>query len=298
MTTLVVDGSNITMRAIYASQGKGVGLSANVAGIDVDTAGLLLAINLLSKYVRQVNPDRLAVCFDSGTSEFRLRVDPNYKSARLSKSAEAMDTFDLFRQFLTLSNITNLSIPGVEADDLVAGYVYKASMLGSTVILSGDKDFLQLLTANGNAAPISQIRPGLTPETWTANTVIDKMGVTPKQLAKVMALTGDKTDGIPGVPRVGEKTAIKILKEYDWNLDAVGGHKLVAAHMDRVRTNSELVDLSKGPWADLQDFLHLDEFTPLYSEALIEWLGRFDMASVAGRVLSGTLWGTQTLFPA
>lgn len=297
MTDLIVDGSNITMRAIKASQGFGKGLSAKVDDEDVTTSGLLVAINLLSKYIRQVNPSRVAICFDSGSSDYRMSIDANYKRDRSVKDSAVMDTFDLFREFLTVSEIHHVAIPGVEADDIVTGYVYLDLRWRSSdmVILSGDKDFLQLLSANGGSNTVTQLRPGVNPEMWTASTVLAKMGVTPQNLAKVMALTGDKVDGVPGLPRVGEKTAVKILTEFDWNLNASFAHKLVAGHEKRVMRNFDLVNLKNGPWTDIYDDLELPEFEPSYGDGVIEWLNRFDMLSVLGRVKSKTLWTTGTL---
>lgn len=295
MTTLVIDANNILVRSMKATEGR-VSLSSH----GVPTAALLVFINTLSRYIREIEPDRVAACWDGGRSTYRLSIDPDYKAAR-SERTEEPDTgaFALAKEFLSLANIHHVERPGVEADDLIAGYWRMRSEVDPFFILSGDKDFLQLLDDN-----TFQIRPGgihASPETerWDAARVREAMGCTPEQIPLVMALTGDSGDGVLGVPGFGTKTAVKALVAHEWSLgrllmtaDPKWAPK-VAGRQDQVVKAKRLVDLREpGP-----DILLPPPplFEPTYPDktmfsALLHFLTKYELASVETRVINGTLW--------
>src|SRR5690606_6422668 len=147
-----------------------------------------------------------------------------YKSERpehVERDKEERVAANLASEFLTLAGIHHLKMEGVEADDLVAAYWRQARAMGPerVVILSGDKDFLQLVERG--VPETVQIRPGVSPEVWTMAEVVAKFGCIPSDLPKVMALSGDKSDGVPGLRGVGTKTAVKMLAANDWDLAKV-----------------------------------------------------------------------------
>lgn len=292
--TLVVDGTNIVMRSIKAGERVSGGLSVSLDDhTEVNTSGVFLFINTLAKYVKQEQPDRMVICFDGGRSTYRLEIYPDYKSNRTGRLDEQESfTFTLVKEFLTLNGIHHVEYPGVEADDLVAAYSrVRANEDDEVVILSGDKDFLQLVSPR-----VTQIRPGVKPERWGVEEVKVKFGCFPEDLSKVMALTGDTLDGVPGIPGFGDKTAVKFLSKYEWDLEkllAAAEPKLVGQE-DDVRRNLALVELHPISDGEFEDgFIPEFENDPVklatYPD-LVAWFEKYQMGSLVSRLDAGVLW--------
>lgn len=293
--TLVVDGSNILMRSIKAAEGR-MHLSVDHEGIEVNTGPLLLFVNLISKYVRQVRPDRAVVCWDGGRSSRRTAIYADYKAARNDAGEERdLTPFAMAKEFLSLAGFHLMEMPGEEADDLVAAYWHRRTAEHPVTIVSGDKDFLQLL------GPLAdQIRPGgsgATPESerWTHDRVVEEMGCRPEHIPSLMALTGDSGDGVPGIPGFGAKTACKFLAKYDWSLSALlaAGEARLDGQEEAVLRNYALVDLrTPVPGVEVDD---LPDFTPTAPSSLLyddlgRWLDSLGMQSVRDRLATHTLW--------
>lgn len=297
MKTLAIDGNNILVRGIKAAEGR-LHLSAEVEGEEVNTAPLLIFVNAISRYIRDERPDRVVVCWDGGRSSHRLAIYEDYKGARPEPTdpAEHRDhtPFVLAKEFLTLAGIHHIEVSNVEADDLVAAYWHRHQLmsdLSTFVIVSGDKDFLQLLDPG-----TVQIRPGTGDnETWDAERTAEKMGCRPEHIPAVMALTGDSGDGVPGIPGFGVKTACKFLAKYDWDLDALlaAGEAKLDSREDEVRRNLALVDLRtpipgiEVPEAPVFDPTNTSSI--LYQE-LLDWLSRYRMDSIQDRLADNSLW--------
>lgn len=294
---MVVDGNNLLIRAVKAMERSTSHLSVD----DVPTGPLLLFINQLSRHVQAVNPDRLVVCWDGGRSQYRMSVYEDYKSQRRARDPDSPEgySFALSKEFLTLAGLHHVIIEGVEADDLVAHYWREKTNDQRVFILSGDKDFLQLLDGW-----TEQIRPG-SDENWTANRVRTEMGCKPEHLPLVMALTGDAGDGVPGIPGFGLKTACKALAAHEWDLERLLAsddrrwvRKLDGTMPEAVRRNLLLVDLRSTPPFDVHiDLPEAPQFAPttqasvLWSE-LSGFLDRWRMATVKDRLIAGTLWSS------
>jgi 5'-3' exonuclease len=263
-------------------------------------------INILAKYVRQERPDRLVLCWDGGRSHFRRQLFAGYKSERHTKDENAVEEehsiFDLTKEFLSLAGIHHVMLPGVEADDLVAYYWRTRDPQGAFVILSGDKDFLQLLDDG-----TEQIRPGVRPERWSAIDVLATMNCWPHDLPKAMALSGDASDGVPGVVGFGIKTAVRTLAIYGWNLNSLvvaaqmGDRKPaclkhVAADPEVVWRNFALINLREVHSSDDDPQLPSPPpFVPTSPESiawgsLLDWLNQWQMESVKQRLLQASLW--------
>lgn len=294
--TLVIDGNNLAMRSIKAAEHR-LHLSVEIDGEEVNTGPLLLFANLVSKYVRQEGPDRVVVCWDGGRSAHRVGIYEHYKAARNERSEGEdegkLTTFGLAKEFLTLSGIHHVEMDGVEADDLVAAYWHRKHNEERLTIVSGDKDFLQLLDGW-----TEQLRPGApTPEQerWTSNRVRSEMGCKPEHIPLVMALTGDAGDGVPGIPGFGTKTAVKFLAKYDWDLQKMldAGEKKLAFQSVAVHRNLRLVDLRTPiEGIEVPEPPRFEPTVPssvLY-EGLLEWLGLFHLDSVTHRLTTNTLW--------
>jgi 5'-3' exonuclease len=159
-TWLVVDGNNLLMRATRAME------RSNLSAHGVPTGPLVAFVNSLTQYVRVVDPARMVVCWDGG-HVYRTRLLATYKQGRRSRGYRyetVGDPFSLAKEFLTLSGIHHVLMPGVEADDLVAYYCQNRDQ-ARVVILSGDKDLLQLLSGDDD---VTQFRLGdKFSERWT-----------------------------------------------------------------------------------------------------------------------------------
>ena len=284
---LLVDGNNILVRSVFAMR------HAPLDADGIPTGALMTYINMLSKYVRQVQPDFMVVCWDGGKSAHRVAIDPLYKVERsIRPDVEEPDRpFAQAKEFLTLAGIHHVERPNVEADDLIAAYWRRKASTDRVFILSGDKDFLQLLDGW-----TEQIRPGAgLEERWTANRVRSDLGCRASDLASVMALTGDASDNVPGIHGFGAKTACKVLAKYDWDLDkAVAIDPKLLGQGDRVRRNYALVNLQAdipgtevGP---LPYFRPTTRISAAYHD-LERYLLRYKLSAAQHRLTSGTLWG-------
>jgi DNA polymerase I len=303
MTTLLVDANNIAMRAVHAMSRSGLTSDRGVA-----TGPLVAFIGTLAHHIREEQPDKVAVCWDGGRSEHRLALDSNYKAHRLSMAPDQEEakesTFALCKEFCTGAGLYHIERPGIEADDLIAQYVHDRPWGETVVILSSDKDFLMLLDdevhANGRtlvAAPVEQVRlssAGTPTDRWTAQRVREEMGCLPGDLSFAMALAGDVSDNVPGVPRFGMKTAIKALKKHDWSFENVLRDDLrVVEHVERARLNLSLVDLRAGldglVLPDLPLFRPTSPGDVLYP-LMLSFLTKYQIKSVQTRLYDGTLW--------
>jgi 5'-3' exonuclease len=287
---LVVDGNNLVMRSVKAAENR-LDLSVD----DIPTGPLHLCINMLSRFVRTVKPDRMVVCWDGGRSTYRTALYPAYKGERREHDPDAPEMFAYaqVKEFLSLSGIHHVQMDGVEADDLVAHYWRIKENHERVVILSGDKDFLQLLDGW-----TEQIRPGNNDDVpWTANRVRTEMGCKPEHVPLVMALTGDQGDGVPGVPGFGTKTAVKFLAKYDWDLERLlsSPEQKIAGWELQIRTALALVDLRDPlPYNAIglpqaPPFRPTDQTSVLWGD-LVDFLNRWQLAQTKDRLQEGTLW--------
>lgn len=298
MTTLLADANNVAMRSIHAMRRTGLTSDSGVI-----TGPLLAFINTLSHHIREEQPDKVAICWDGGRSEYRLALDSGYKAHRLAmpedQEEDKESTFALAKEFCSVAGLFHVERAGLEADDLIADYVGVSSPNENVVILSSDKDFLQLLEDGPGGGAVEQVRLssyGTPTDRWTAQRVRDEMGCDPEDLAYAMALAGDVSDNVPGVPRFGMKTAIKALAKADWNFErVVAEDPRVADHVERVRLNLELVDLRSG--YDVPHLPALPSFAPttvgsVMYPMLLSFLTKYQMKSVQTRLYDGTLWGS------
>lgn len=295
---MLVDGTNIAMRAIHATSKGRAPLSAVVGKETVPTAALLVFLNMLSKYTRHAKPTHLVVCWDSPfSSAFRRRIDPSYKVSRKSKVPGAPDAIDQIKHILELFGIAQAQAHAVEADDLIAGYWHLHRRRDDVLILSGDKDFLQLVGRDGDGSTV-QIRPGSNPEWWSAEVVERSMGCSPEYLPFVMALAGDSSDDVPGLRGVGTKTAVKMMHESGWDFDALmdRGHPKIGGEdeRERVRNNLRLVRLREYLPEDdpMPAMLPAPLFSPTYNNPrLMELLVSLQIESLMEPVRSGVFFG-------
>ncbi|MBM6830198.1 DNA polymerase I [Anaerotignum lactatifermentans] len=205
---MLVDGNSIVNRAFY-----GVPLLTNAEG--QYTNAVYGFFHILLKLMEEDRPDYLAVAFDLHAPTFRHETFAEYKGTRKGMPEELRQQMPLLKEVLRAMNVPIYEKEGFEADDLLGTLSRKAQEMGWTPILvSGDRDLLQLAEENVKVR-IPKTKGGRTEvEDYFAKDVMEKYGVTPTEFIDVKALMGDASDNIPGVPGIGEKTAVKIIQQY------------------------------------------------------------------------------------
>ena len=208
MKIAVLDGNSLMNRAFY-----GIRLLTNRDG--VATNALLGFMNMVFKLREETDAEGIIVCFDRREPTFRhLRYD-GYKATRHPMPEELAQQMPIIRELLDLMQVPRLELAGYEADDLLGTVAaMNAARGGTTVVVTGDRDSLQLVS-DQTAVHICATSGGK-PEVrrYDEARIREDYGVSPKQLIQVKALMGDSSDNIPGVPGVGEKTALALIARY------------------------------------------------------------------------------------
>lgn len=206
---MIIDGHSIMNRAFYA-----IPLLTNKKGIY--TNAVYGFFNMFFKFLDEEKPDYVAVAFDLPKPTFRHLKYSQYKGTRKRMPDELRPQIELLKELLAKMEIKIYELAGFEADDILGTIAKKAEKKGiDSVIISGDRDLLQLATENIKIR-IPKTKSGKTEiEDYLSKDVLDKYGVSPKQFIEVKALMGDTSDNIPGVAGIGEKTAISIIQKYD-----------------------------------------------------------------------------------
>ena len=204
---MLVDGHSIINRAFY-----GVPLLSNAEGIY--TNGVYGFLNILFKLLDEDKPDYIAVAFDLSAPTFRHEAFKEYKGNRKGMPEELKPQVPLLKEVLDAMGIKRLEKEGYEADDILGTAAKRAEEQGmEPIIVSGDRDLLQLATDKIKIRIPKTKKGGTEIEDYFAKDLIEKIGVTLSEYIDVKALMGDSSDNIPGVPEL-EKTAIKIIQEY------------------------------------------------------------------------------------
>ncbi|WP_291579833.1 DNA polymerase I [Clostridium sp. UBA6640] len=221
---LILDGNSLLYRAFYA-------MPALTNSEGIYTNAVYGFTNMLFKMIEDIKPDYIVTAFDRAAPTFRHIEYDEYKAGRKKMPDELGMQFPIVKDLLQKMAINIFEIDGYEADDLIGTLsVFAEGNNIEVYIVTGDKDALQLATDN---VKIVINKKGMTEkEIYDKNRMIEEFGVTPKQFIDVKGLMGDKSDNIPGVPGIGEKTAFKLIKEYGsienllQNLENVSGKKL------------------------------------------------------------------------
>ncbi|WP_243386083.1 DNA polymerase I [Bacillus kexueae] len=221
---VLIDGNSIAYRAFFA-----LPLLNNDKGIH--TNAIYGFTNILTKILEEEKPTHLLVAFDAGKTTFRHETFKEYKGGRQKTPPELSEQFPFIRELLDAYGIARYELENYEADDIIGTLAKKAEQDGFDVkVISGDKDLTQLATEK---VTVAITRKGITEvDDYTPEMIREKYGLSPNQIIDMKGLMGDSSDNIPGVPGVGEKTAIKLLKQFGTveklleSIDEVSGKKL------------------------------------------------------------------------
>ncbi|HEX2944622.1 MAG TPA: DNA polymerase I [Clostridia bacterium] len=240
---MIIDGNSILNRAFYGLQGAQMSASDGL-----HTNAIFGFINILNKYLEEEKPQYLCVAFDLKAPTFRHLQFEGYKATRKGMPPELAEQVPYMKEVLDAMNIKRLEMEGFEADDII-GSVSKCAEAADlqVVVVTGDRDSLQLASESTKILlPIT--RGGRTEtETYNGDGVREHYGVTPLQFIDVKGLMGDKSDNIPGVPGIGEKTALELIKAYGSienvydNLNDIEKKSV----REKLETNRELAFMSK-----------------------------------------------------
>lgn len=289
---MIIDGSSLLHRAFYA-------LPLLTTKDGIYTNGVYGFLTMLYRIQDSHKPDYICVALDKKGPTFRHKEYEEYKSNRQSAPSELAQQFPIIREVLDTMNITYLELDDYEADDIAGTLAKEGEEEGLEVILvTGDKDYLQLAS---DQVQVLLTRRGITEmETFDRAKIVEEYGIEPEQFIDLKGLMGDSSDNIPGVPGIGEKTGLKLVKEFGnidkvyENLDKVRGKRLKenlieyknTAYLSRklseiirnVPLDVELEDLRmKDPdWEKLVSLYEEFEFKSLLNRIPAEYSNRED----------------------
>lgn len=284
---VIIDGNSVANRAFYA-----LPLLSTSAGLH--TNAVLGFTTMLLKVLEEMKPTHIMVAFDAGKIVFRHSAFADYKGGRSKTPPELSEQFPLIRELLDAFSIERFELEGYEADDIIGTLTQRADQNNvKTTIITGDKDMLQLVSEN---ISVALTRKGVSEiEMYTPEEIHGKYGLKPLQIIDLKGLMGDTSDNIPGVPGVGEKTALKLLHEYGTveevlsNVDKVSGKKL----QENLRENVEQAKLSKSLATIKRDTpvemeLEKVDFSGYDPSILVEFFKKMEFKSLIPKIKGAT----------
>ena len=208
---VAIDGNSIMNRAFYGIMNSKLLMTTD----GIYTNAIYGFLTILLKMINDEKPDYLCVAFDLKAPTFRHKKYEDYKGTRKGMPDELRVQMPIIKDVLRAMNITICELEGYEADDIIGTLSKKAEEEGmKTLLLTGDKDYLQLATENVTVR-IPTTKMGNTESTdYTPEVIKEKYGIDPIQFIQIKGLMGDSSDNIPGVPGVGEKIAFSLITKY------------------------------------------------------------------------------------
>lgn len=204
---IIIDGNSLINRAYYAMQ------NPMMTKDGIYTQAIYGFINMLSKIEKEYEPSYIAVAWDLKAPTFRHKEYDEYKAGRRKMPMELAMQIPLMQEILEAKNIMNLSMEGYEADDIIGTLAKESEKKGlKPLIITGDKDALQLTS---DTIQVLITKRGISEfDLYDSEKMMERYGLTPDQFIDLKGLMGDQSDNIPGIPGVGEKTGIELLKTF------------------------------------------------------------------------------------
>ena len=300
-SVFLIDGSNFMFRAFHA-------LPPLTSPTGVPVNALHGFVRMIQALRKEFAPEVFIAVFDHGGPTFRSELFPGYKAQRPPPPEDLVPQIPLIRGATTALGLPAIEVAGVEADDIIATYTVQAQRAGRRVIIvSSDKDLMQLVDEGDDKRPPVLLYDTMKQKLLGPAEVLEKFGVPPTQLGDLLALTGDSSDNIPGVPGIGPKTAATLLGEFGTleallagtaGIKQVKRREVIEANAGNARLSRRLVELvrdvpnlppldglvDKGPDAEVMDTF----FAPLGVKALSGRSARA-VAAAAGKGPEGPL---------
>ena len=282
---ILIDGNYWIFSSYYATAAMG-NYMTNREGIP--TNAVYGFAQTVEKVLRD-NPAYIMVAFDAKGKTFRSDKLEEYKATRKKAPDELIQQFPIVREYLEAHNIVHKELQGYEGDDIIGTVAKMAAAQGCKVsIYTGDKDMLQLVSEN-----ISVFKRNVKTKEYdeiTPTVFYENYQIQPEQMRDFLGLMGDASDNIPGVPGVGEKTALKLLKEYGSIENIIENKDNIKGKLgEKIRDNSKIALLSKEIATIKQDVpmeLNLEELknTKQDYDTLADFFRRYDMQSLLKRM--------------
>ncbi|MEI3345008.1 MAG: DNA polymerase I [Dialister hominis] len=276
----IIDGSSLLYRAFYA-------LPPTMTSPDgVPTNAVYGFLRMLLSLYRELDPAYVAVTFDKDRQTFRMEMYDGYKATRKPAPAELVPQFDLILEVMHVMGVAVYSLSGYEGDDVLGTLSARYEKELPVAIVTGDRDALQLAS---DRTTVYLTQKGISSMSeMTPKAVEEKYGITPSQVIDMKALMGDTADNIPGVPGIGEKTALKLLTQYK-TLDNLYAHvdeikgaqgKKLAAGKDMAYLSYKLAAIKRDvpmetTLEEMAQPVHISEMKELFSRLGINLLSRF-----------------------
>ncbi|CAM3408002.1 5'-3' exonuclease H3TH domain-containing protein [Paenibacillus lupini] len=236
---LIVDGMALLFRAYFAQQ-----YSARRLADGTPTNAIYGFLQYLFDAVNQFQPTHVACCWDMGSKTFRTEMYTNYKANRPEAPEDLIPQFSLVKDIVAALNIPNIGLEGYEADDCIGTVSKQLSQMAHVYILTGDQDMLQLVEERIHVVIMKKGRGNYA--VYDLDFLKEDKGIHPFQVVEMKGLTGDTSDNYPGVNGIGEKTALKLLQEFESidgilsNLDGIS--KSIKA---KIEADLEMLHLSR-----------------------------------------------------
>ena len=244
---LLIDGNSMANRAFYATMGR---MMKTPTGIS--TNAVYGFFQIMFKTIEEENPDKIIVAFDISSSEKRTKVFSEYKAGRHKTPEDLTMQFPIIKELLRMMNIPIVQKDGIEADDILGAIAKKEGKKGNKIIiLTGDRDYFQLVDMNVNIRYPKTIMGKTEYIIYDNYKVNEEYGLTPEKLIEVKALMGDASDNIPGVKGIGEKTALKLIIQFE-NLEKIyeyiensDGKEIAKATLNKLIQDKEMAYISR-----------------------------------------------------
>ena len=237
---VIIDGNSLINRAYYAMQ------RPMITKEGIYTQGIYGFLNMLGKIMDDYDPDYITVAWDRKAPTFRHEQYSEYKAGRKKMPPELAMEMPLMKDILNAMKIDNLEIDGFEADDIIGTVARIGEEEGlEPLIITGDKDALQLAT---NKTHVLITKRGISEfDLYDREKMIERYELTPEQFIDLKGLMGDQSDNIPGIPGVGEKTGIKLLKEFGSVADLLANTDKIKNEKLRIKVeeNAQLAAMSR-----------------------------------------------------
>lgn len=277
---VIIDGSSLLYRAFYA-------LPPTMTSPEgVPTNAIYGFLRMLLGLYRDLNPEYMAVTFDKDRHTFRTDMYEGYKATRKPAPQELVPQFDLIRDVLSTMGVAVYSLDGYEGDDILGTLSLRYEKELPVNIVTGDRDALQL---SSERTTVLLTQKGITQmAAMTPEAIQEKYHITPSQVIDMKALMGDTADNIPGVPGIGEKTALKLLTQYE-TLDNLYAHveeikgaqgKKLSANKDMAYLSYDLAKIKRDipletTLEEMKQPVHIEEMKELFQKLGINLLSDF-----------------------
>ncbi|MFE8695743.1 5'-3' exonuclease H3TH domain-containing protein [Cytobacillus sp. FJAT-53684] len=238
---MLVDGMALLFRAYFATAVTGQ-FMINSKGIP--TNGVQGFVKHFLTAVSTFKPSHVAVCWDMGSKTFRTEMYDGYKANRPDAPVELIPQFDLVKEIVEAFDVPNIGLAGYEADDCIGTIAKSVGEEASVRILTGDQDILQLIDEHITVALLQKGYGNYL--VHTTDSFYEAKGIHPRQMIDLKAFMGDSSDNYPGVKGIGEKTALKLLQQYEHiegvlaNLD-----QLTKGQRSKIEQDLEMLHLSR-----------------------------------------------------